>query len=437
MRWAVAATLALSSVAEAQTPQARLSLWDAVDQAIVSHPSVRVSNSQLEAARHRQSRAASDWIPSIQLEASATRFQEDMIVRPLHAFDPSNPPDFNATLLRGGATASFTIWDGSRSYRIGAAREGVEAERARMDRVEQSLTLRVVEVYAQVIAMRSTLEAAVASVDAFEAELDRATRLVEAEAAPRVEVLRAQAALEVGRADLSSAQLRTDALLVQLARLVGLPNAPEPEALAEATVHALPSRPDDRDVIEDNPVIEAAVRSAEAARATASAARGTRWPTLRANAGYQWFAAPSTELTGEWQLGVGFRYPLFSRGTSARINEADAAVEESQARVDQIQLDLLNQTDAAFTELSTADARVTAFQAAVNQFQEVRRIEQLSLESGAGVQSDYLRTEAQVFETRSRLASARADRLVALARLLLARGDLLVSNLRNYVEVVP
>ena len=425
------------SVAEGQTEGSRLDLWDAIEQAVAYHPAIRVSRSQLDAARHRRSRATSEWIPAVSIDASATRFQEEMIVRPLHAFDPTNPPDFNSTLLQGGAMASLTLWDASRAARIGAAREGAEAQRARLAESEQGVILRVVDVYARIIAMRSTLEAASVRVAAFEAELERANRMVTAEVAPRVEVLRAQAALEVARGDLSVARLQGAALVAELARITGAMNGVSIGSLANVTIFHVPPLNDSGDDAIASPVMEAAMHSADAADARARAARGSRWPILTARAGYLWFAAPSSALTGEWQVGVGLSYPIFSRATSAHIEEAAAAATESRARVDQIRLDLARQMDAAFTELAAAGSRVGALETAVVQFDEVRRIEQLSLETGAGVQSDYLRAEAQLFDTRARLASARADRLVALARLLHTRGDLSVSQLRTHVEATP
>ena len=51
-------------------------------------------------------------LPQLAFEGSATRYQEPMIVAPLHALDITRAPDFDRTLLRGTASVAYTLFDG-------------------------------------------------------------------------------------------------------------------------------------------------------------------------------------------------------------------------------------------------------------------------------------------------------------------------------------
>ena len=65
------------------------------------------------------------------------------------------------------------------------------------------------------------------------------------------------------------------------------------------------------------------------------------------------------------------------------------------------------------------------------------RIEHLSLESGAGTQTDFLQAEAQLRTARSDLAEARYAHIGAMVDLARATGDLTVAWLDHTLENTP
>ena len=100
-----------------------LGLADAVALALRTHPALEAASAGLAgaAAAEREARAAR--YPSLRLSGSAVRYEEPMIVAPLHAFDPQAAPAFDETLLQGEATAAYTLFDGGgRGARIDRAR---------------------------------------------------------------------------------------------------------------------------------------------------------------------------------------------------------------------------------------------------------------------------------------------------------------------------
>ena len=64
------------------------------------------------------------------------------------------------------------------------------------------------------------------------------------------------------------------------------------------------------------------------------------------------------------------------------------------------------------------------------------RIDQLALEAGAGVQTDYLIAEADLFRVRAALADARAAEIMALLELTRLRGQLTQEWLTVHLETV-
>jgi outer membrane protein TolC len=60
----------------------------------------------------------------------------------------------------------------------------------------------------------------------------------------------------------------------------------------------------------------------------------------------------------------------------------------------------------------------------------------LALETGAGVQTDFIRAEAELLQVRAGLARARHGEILARIRLALATGELTLRWLHENLEMV-
>jgi outer membrane protein TolC len=69
--------------------------------------------------------------------------------------------------------------------------------------------------------------------------------------------------------------------------------------------------------------------------------------------------------------------------------------------------------------------------------EEVTRIERIALEAGTGIQTDYLRAEADLADVRASRAQAENAHVVARAELARARGRLTPEWLRANLETAP
>lgn len=395
-----------------------LTLARAVETALRSHPSMLGSRARITAAVARVDAARGRLLPGVVAEGSATRFQEPMLVRPLHGFDPQAVPAFDETLIQGRVGVAWTAFDGgARRAAVGEARALEEAARNRAADAEAVLIEEVGDAYLAVVGARRTLEAAGAQVRALESEVARAIRLLEEGAVAEVERLRALAALADAQALESGARARVGGAEERLARLLNVPLervgtvplAPVDPALLAVSRGAAP------------PAVRAAREVATAAAAAAAAERGSRAPTVDVGAGLMTFASAAGDATAEWQAGLRVSWPIFTGGArSAAVRAAEARAAAADADVRLTELSVGQARTAAETAVAEATARRAALATSVERWEEVVRIEGLALEAGAGVQSDYLNAQAALFQARAGLTAAVNQE--ARARLALARA---------------
>lgn len=424
----------------AQPP--RLTVHEAVSRALEHHPSMRSAASALDGARAGLAEAGGTRWPQLRLDASATRFQEPMVVAPLHGFDPQSPPLFDRTLVQASLGASYLLFDGGRrGALVRGEQAGVRGQESAVDATGQALIAEVLDAWLAVSAGRELLAGDDEQVAAIRAEQDRVRQFLDAGRAAPVEALRVAAALagaEAVRATRAEELSRNE---LRLARLTGLaaetirstpmpglrPATPRPTAdvlRADARLH--------------NPDLARARARMEATEAMTAATGSAWWPELRLVAGYTDYSSGEGRLTGEWHAGIRAGYPLFTGGSRRaataqaghQLGAASAELSAAEMRVD-------DAIDQALALARAAEARGAALQAATDLHEEVARIERLALDEGAGTQTDWLAARAALQASRSALVEARHAEVSARAALARLTGGLTPAALRTLLEEVP
>jgi outer membrane protein TolC len=440
---AVALVFGLPWVAVAQEP---LTLRGAAAAALVRHPSMHVAEAGIAqaAAAVRQSGAALQ--PAVTVDAQMTRFQEPMVVAPLHGFDPASPPLFHRTLAQGALSAGWVAFDGgARSSRVEAAARLRDGASAGLESARQALLVEVVRRYAAVLVARELESAHGARASTLEQERERAARLLEQGRTARVSVLRAQAALSGARAELSAAATHTELAERELARVMGvragslrgvvLATAEVTAALAPGPAAPLAAAPSRGGAVGVNPELTRLAAHAAAGRAAVAEARAEWWPRLQLGGRYVQYGSGAGSAAGEWQAGFQLSYPLFTAGSRAAGEaRAVAAWRTAEAELALAELRVAEAVDRAAAAARAAGERAVAWRAAVEQSEEVARIERLALDTGGGVQTDYLAAEAELLRARAALTEARYAELVARVELARAVGELTVEWLAVNVE---
>jgi outer membrane protein TolC len=435
----VAGTGVVAQAEPAEPSREVITLPVAVRAALQRHPSVVQAAAAVDRARAGVRETGASLLPAAHVDASLMRFQEPMVVAPLHGFDPQRPPVFDRTLAQASASVAWLAFDGgARGARVTRSAAVLEGSEAQQRVVRQALIAEVVRRYGAVVTARELAAAYESRVEALGEERDRAARLLEQGRAARVVVLRAEAALSGARAELAGSAAAVESAERELARWMGVPaDAVAAAVLAPATAGGgVPEREVAlRRALGSNPELARLSAELVASGAGAAEARAQWWPVVQVGGRYVQYGSGAGSAGGEWQTGVQLSYALFTG--AARPAAADRARAESRAVAAALALAELRVADAvdgALLSLVAAESRSAAWSAAVEQSAEVARIERLALETGGGVQTDYLNAEAELLRARASLTESRYAALVARVELARATGELTAEWIEMNVE---
>jgi outer membrane protein len=440
------AALALAASISAQD-SARLTLESAVRGALAHYPSVAAARAGRQRAAAELDEATALRMPRLSLEGSATRYQEPMLVYPLHGLPAAAPapgasgPAFDRTLIQGSAFLSWTLADfGARAARSRAAREIHEAAGAALGAAEADLIRSTAAAYFALLGARATLAAHDLRLRALHAEAERVGRLLAEGKAARVEQLRVEAArsraladrvgaagrLEVAERDLE--QLTGTSLAgVALAQVAARADAP---AYADTSRTALLAR-----ALEANRELAEAGRRSAAARELSAAARATRFPELRLSTGIVDHGRGRGDFQAEWQAGLGISWALWTGGSrSGLIRRAEAEQRLASERQRLASYAIASGLDRALASLRESEERLVALRSATRQSEEVAHIERTALDIGSGTQTDYLEAEAVLLGSRANLIEATHAALLARVDLARITGDLSLEWLARTLE---
>ncbi len=419
-----------------------VSLRDAVRNGLDHHPAVSVARAGHSGAEAFLGEVGAARFPKLSVDASMIHFQEPMLVAPIHSFDPGSLPLFDSNLVQSNLNLGYTLFDGgARGARIRRAEAGAEAAWEGVRGAEMEVVSSVTLSYLSVLTSREVLDASERQAAALQSERDRVLLMLEEGRAARVDLLRVQAALSRAEAGRVSARARLDVAVRELRRLTGL-GASDLRSGSPLPLRLRLARPPDRAEAltraqGGSPPLEAARRNVLAAEAGRSEARASRLPNLQLGARYSDYGTIEGDFTGEWQATFQLSYPVFTGGSRTNvIRRAEAEERRATEALRLVELQMESGIDQALAVVQEAGALKEALAAATEQSEEVARIEHLALEAGAGVQTDYLAAEAELFRARAALTQARHGEIAAAVQLARVMGDLSVTWLEQNLEIV-
>jgi outer membrane protein len=414
----------------------RLTVGQAVERALASHPTVGVARAMRDRSVADLADARAAQRPRFSVDAALNQYQEPTIVKPLHGFDPTNPPLFDRSLVQGGVSASWTLYDfGVRSSRVRMQDALGGAAAAAMTTTEAQLVARTVTAYARVLTARGVLTAHDQRLAALAATLDRVKQVVAEGKAARVDQLRIETEIQRARADRIGTVAQLEVAEQDLAQLANLPAGSVRRASLTPLQRVDAGVESDTTSASRDALVARAMRSsaevlefeqrARAANATLMGARATGMPEVRLSGAYLDRGRLRGDFSAEWQLGMAVSYPLYTGGV--RQAAADRASADDRAATDQLRIVRMNVEsgiDRTLGSLRESRARVDALASAVDQSAELVRIEQLSLDVGAGTRSEYLDAVANLLRARASLIEAQHAGIVARVELARLVGEL-------------
>lgn len=437
---AVSGSAGSSPGSAAQSADSVLTLVEAARLAVAQYPSVSAARAGGAVSAAALGQVRSLWWPALEGRGTLTHFEEPMVVAPFHGLDFESPPAFDETLVQGHVELGYTVWDGGRrGARLDRARWLVSASGAAVEGAEQAVLARLVTAYLEAQTQGAVLAAHERRIEALEAERARVAAQLEQGRVARVQLMRAEAALSRARADRVAAASALSLSLGELARLTGLaPGAVDAGSLVEVRLSDA-AGPVPSGLVEaalsSNPELDRRRRELAAAEAGIREARSDYYPRVSVAGRYSSFGSAAGEFTGEWNAGVRLSYPIFTGFARARSVErarAEATVRAEELRL--AELRTASAVDSAVAAVGSAVARREALESAVTQLSEVVRVELLALESGVGVQTDYLSAEAELLSATAELARSRSELVASRVALARALGELTVAWVERNLE---
>lgn len=427
-----------ASLTSAPTDTTRLSLDDAVAQALRSNANLRAERASAAAARQLPLQATQAFLPSVTLDLQGMRTTDPVAVFGLKlrqgnftgpdlSLDALNRPDaysgYNAI-----ASAQWPLLAPEGLFGYAAARKAAAAQAAVALRAGGATRFLVTQAYFDAQLARHRLDALDSALTAVRAHRDqaeamRAQGLVTGLDA-RLAGLRASE-LEVGRL---AAEAQADVALSALRMMLALPEStvlvltdslrsaePRSTCAGEPMACALDQRGD----------LVAHRMGSDAARLGIKRAWASQLPAVAAFGSVAHYArnAPFGAGSGDWTVGVGLSWPILrglagAGAVQAARAESEAAAARREAAERQAELEVLEATRM----LAAAGGRVRVAGAAEREGREALEQARLRYRTGAAPITELLDVQAAATNAALTYLAARRDLYVAAAALDLAYG---------------
>ena len=340
--------------------------------------------------------------------------------------------------LSYGVSLTQPLYRYARGQGVDQASALVEQAKATFSFAEQSLILRTAERYFAVLDAREALDAAQASLQAIERQLEQAQQRFEVGVIARTDVEEAKAQADLARAQRLQADnelaSRREALRELTDRapavLAGLQEGVDLSAPSPADPEQWRTRAQT-----DNAQFIAAKFAAEAAMQGVDVERGSRFPQLDVVASYdgveQYGNNGRDPSSDQYRAGLELTIPFYQGGgVSARVKEAQFRYTEAREILEQTRRTVSRDAANAYRGAITALERVRALDQARISTQAALDATEAGFDVGTRTIVDVLNAQRERFNAERDYEQARHAYLVNTLRLRQAAGSLSLEDLR-------
>jgi outer membrane protein TolC len=290
-----------------------------------------------------------------------------------------------------------TIFDLKAINDTHAGSEQLKASQLSYKGIRDRIVLVCGQLYLRAVSGRSRIEAAGVQVQTAQALYDLAVDRKKAGVAPAIDVLRAQVELQAQQQGLIVATNEFEKEKLDLARAIGLPLGQRFDLSDDLRFSALPPMTVE-DVVQlayrDRSDLQSAQAKVRAAQYARKAAEATKLPSLQGIANYGVNGPGPGQSHGDYTVAASLNIPIYEAGRArARVLEADAALKQQEAIVDDLRGRIHYEVQTAFLNIQAADQSVGVASSSVKLAQE--QLTQAQDRFGAGVASNIEVVEAQ------------------------------------------
>jgi len=399
-----------------------------VDMALANNLDLKAAVARIDAARAVRIGAASQWLPSLDLNASAGRQRQSAS----QAFPTDTPTIGNAFDLNASLAWDIDIF--------GRIRQGVSAADADIASAQNdAAAVRIatinetVRTYVTVRGLEQRLALVEANALSQRSTEESTRRLFDAGVVPVADVDRAAAQTETTLAELPSLQLQRQAAIHRLSIISAStvqdtyaqldPPAPWPTWSAPAPGIGTPA-----DLLRRRPDVRAAEARVVAAYARIGVAEADLKPHLQLigviGAAIDGFSGATLARSLAWMAGAGASAPLFDGGrrrsvVALRSAQADQALAAYRATVLTAVSDVETSVAATARDHSRTERLERAVANARGAYTQINQ----SWHSGESAFIDTLEVQRSLLAAEDSLAQARTDEVLSHVRLMSALGQ--------------
>jgi outer membrane protein len=422
----------------ARAPRKSISLKDAVDLALRTHPSGEQARANVDVASARVEESRAPYLPQVAASAQYQRTTGNVPVRP--GYNSSNAtqttansqpatwdPTFNAYTF--GASASQLIYDFGQTSERWRSSEANVASAVNSERATQiQIVSTVRKAYFQARAQKDLVGVASDAVKNQQRHLDQINGLVEHGMRPEIDRVTAETNVANAQVQFIAAQNAYVLACAALDQSIGL-SASTGYQPAEDEMGAVPEEnaPVERLLeiaLRDRPELAAFAEQRKAQEHLVGAANGAYGPSLSAQASLTEQGVALDHLTPNWWIGALLSWQILQGGaTTGQVHEAKATLRVIQAQEDTFRLSVRIEVEQSSLAVQAARATLAAAGLALTNARRQLELAEARYTVGMGSvielgdsQVVATQTAAQEVNARYTLASARAALLGALGR---------------------
>ncbi|MGQ9523612.1 MAG: TolC family protein [Armatimonadota bacterium] len=411
----LASLVAVASAAWSQEAPVKLSLREALRQAVRGNPNITAAHRGEDAAKARLRQAEVAEKPTVQLVSKYSYLSRPTTFGPMTVFEEHT--ETNSVVV----TKPLNTWGRTKAAKE-QARRGVEASGQETRAAEDEVAAGTALAYLQALAARDSIRVAEQSVVSLERALEDARKLREAGAAAKADVLRTEVELARARENVVKARNAYQEALAALKNAIGLPQSAQIEVTEEGIELPVPTDHEPALRRSDIAALEAAVKAAEAG---VELAKRSGKPQLGAYADLQNIAtgAPFPRRNNTVTVMLQFSTTVSDGGvTRAKVEEAEAQLAQLRERLNAAKQKAEMEVRQARLQLDSAEARVAATATQVQAAEESLRVLEVGYREGVNTLTDVLSAQTALEAARYARVAALYDVQIAKIRLLRALG---------------
>lgn len=405
--------------------QKQWTLKECVDYALKNNITVKQNRLNIEIAKADVKSNKANFLPSINASTSGNLSTGS-------SFDPVSQNRTENTTLFGGAlgvNASYTVFNGFKNLnQKKQAVLGVEGSKLDLAKVENDISLNVVNEYLNVLFAKENLSVAKVQAEISKKQIERARAQFEGGVIPKGDLLNVES---TAANDVQNVVLQENTLSIALLRLSQLLQIPSKDFNVADIEVGSPSAAllyDNANVVYEKaltvwPDIERAKLDVESTKLGVEIAKSGYYPTINASLGantnYRYFLDPSApagrlldQLDGNLGFSLGFsvNIPIFNGfRNDANVERSIVNNSISEFRLESQKLQLQQEIERAFLDAKAAAKTYEAAQVSLEAQKEAFKNAQVSYDYGSMTQFDFDQVRNRLVNAEGAMIRAKYD----------------------------